>query len=174
MTKTAAVFIYGKIFENLLLRNRTANDLETWYAALVAPALSSLFKWWPLVDLDLFYGTVKCSYLGFCMWKRWNSGFFWFCCSLWHQSWFMRSAKWNVINTKIQGHLLTFVLDAPDSVFLTSSPLKLLGWLKLHVESFWMGEFAWDLDHKMSAMPIYDKNALKVFFSGLKGRWPRN
>ena len=31
------------------------------------------------------------------------------------------------INTKSQGHLLTFVLDASDSVFLSSFLLKLLG-----------------------------------------------
>ena len=33
------IFIYGNIFENLF-RNRMANDLEIWYAALVARALS--------------------------------------------------------------------------------------------------------------------------------------
>ena len=39
-----------------LLRNQKANDLETWYAASGARVLPSLFKWWPWVDLDLFYG----------------------------------------------------------------------------------------------------------------------
>ena len=32
-----------------------------------------------------------------------------------------------LLNTKGQGHLLTLVLDASDSVFFSSSPLKLLG-----------------------------------------------
>ena len=30
----------------------------------------SLFKWWSLVDLDLFYRTVKFYHLSFCMGKR--------------------------------------------------------------------------------------------------------
>ena len=49
MTKMAAMPIYGKNRKNLL-PNQKANDLETWYVAL------GLFKWWPWVDLDLFYG----------------------------------------------------------------------------------------------------------------------
>ena len=59
-----------KIFKNLLLRNQKACDLETWYAALGAQELSSLFKWWPWVNLDLFYGTVKFGPLCFCMGKK--------------------------------------------------------------------------------------------------------
>ena len=43
MTKMATTPIYGKtLFENLL-RNRLTDDLETWYAALMIWALSSLF-----------------------------------------------------------------------------------------------------------------------------------
>ena len=45
MTKMVARPIYDKkIFEDLLLRNRMADDLETWYASLVAEARSSLFR----------------------------------------------------------------------------------------------------------------------------------
>ena len=44
MTKMAAMPIYGKNLKNLLLRNQKADDLETWYAALSARVLSSLFK----------------------------------------------------------------------------------------------------------------------------------
>ena len=33
MTKMAAMPIYDKNLKNLLLRNQTADDLETWYAA---------------------------------------------------------------------------------------------------------------------------------------------
>ena len=58
MTKMAAIPIYGKNLKNLL-RNQKANDLETWYAASAVWLLPSLFKWWPWVDLDLFYGKVK-------------------------------------------------------------------------------------------------------------------
>ena len=63
------------------------------------------------------------------MGKKANSGFFWLYCCLWHQSLFMQSAKWTFINIKAQGHLLTFVLDASDSVFLTS--------VKWHLWNHW-------------------------------------
>ena len=44
MTKMTAMPIYGKTFKNLLLRNQMADDLETWYAALVARVPPILFK----------------------------------------------------------------------------------------------------------------------------------
>ena len=44
MTKMAAMPIYGKNLKNLLLRNQKAYDLETWYVALGARVLPSLFK----------------------------------------------------------------------------------------------------------------------------------
>ena len=47
--------------KNLFLRNQKADDLETWYAALGARVLPSLFK---------FYGKVKFGPLCFCMGKR--------------------------------------------------------------------------------------------------------
>ena len=59
-----------KTLKNLLLWNQKANDLETWYATLGARVLPSLLKWWPWVDLDLFYGKVKFGSLCFCMGKR--------------------------------------------------------------------------------------------------------
>ena len=43
MIKMAAMPIYGKTLKNLL-RNQKADDLETWYAALGARVLPSLFK----------------------------------------------------------------------------------------------------------------------------------
>ena len=63
------------------------------------------------------------------------------------------------MNTKSQAHLLIFVLDASDSVFLTSSPLKVLGG---HVESLWNERIivcALEVGHmtKTVAMPIYGK-----------------
>ena len=42
----------------LLFWNQKADDLETWYASLGARVLPSLLKWWPWVDLDLFYSKV--------------------------------------------------------------------------------------------------------------------
>ena len=50
MTKMAAMFIYGKKKKkkkkkkNLILWNQKADDLETWYAALVTRVLPSIFK----------------------------------------------------------------------------------------------------------------------------------
>ena len=45
MTKMAAMPICGKKnLKNRLLRNQKADDLETWYAALDARVLPSLFK----------------------------------------------------------------------------------------------------------------------------------
>ena len=68
MTKMAAMPIYGKNLKNLHW-NQKADDLETWYAASCARVLPSLFKWWPWVDHDLFYGKVKFGPLCFCMGK---------------------------------------------------------------------------------------------------------
>ena len=48
---------------------------------------------------------------------------------------------------------------------------------KWHVESLWDGWLevcVWDLGHmtKISAILIYGKNPLKIFFLGLNGQWP--
>ena len=59
-----------KALKNLLLRNWKVNDLECWYTALGTRVLPSLFKWWPWIDLDLFYIKVKFGPLCFCMGKR--------------------------------------------------------------------------------------------------------
>ena len=69
MTKIATIPIYGKNLK-LLLRNQKADGLKTWYAALGAWILPRLLKWWPWVDLDLFYGKVKFGPLCFCMGKK--------------------------------------------------------------------------------------------------------
>ena len=52
-----------KTFKNLLLQNQKSYDLETWHVALGTQALQSLYKWWPWVDLDLFYGKVNLGHL---------------------------------------------------------------------------------------------------------------
>ena len=54
-----------KILKNLLLQNQKADDLETWHGASGAWVQPSLFKWWPRVDLDLFYSKVKFTPLCF-------------------------------------------------------------------------------------------------------------
>ena len=63
------------------------------------------------------------------------------------------------IDTKDQGHLLTFVLDASESVFLSSSPLKLLGCLKPNYMWSLSWRREWDLGHmiKMTTLSIYGK-----------------
>ena len=58
-----------KTFKNALLWNQIADDLETWYVALVTRVLPSLCKWWPWVVLDLFYSEVKFGPFCFCMGK---------------------------------------------------------------------------------------------------------
>ena len=58
-----------KTLKNILLQNQKADNLEPWYAASGAQVLPSLFKWWPWVDLDLFYGKVKFGPLCF-VWEK--------------------------------------------------------------------------------------------------------
>ena len=59
MTKIAVMPIYMiKTFKNLLLQNRKSYDLETWHVTSESQALQSLYKCWPWVDFDLFYGKV--------------------------------------------------------------------------------------------------------------------
>ena len=65
MTKMATMPIYVKN-----LKKSSPELKETWYASLGARVQPSLLKWWPLVDLDLFYGKVRFGPLCFCMGKR--------------------------------------------------------------------------------------------------------
>ena len=44
MTKMAAMPIYGKNLQNLLLQNQKSYDLETWHVASGTQALQSLYK----------------------------------------------------------------------------------------------------------------------------------
>ena len=44
MTKMTTMPLYDKTLKNLYLWNQKADDLETWYAALDARVLTSLFK----------------------------------------------------------------------------------------------------------------------------------
>ena len=48
-----------KTLKSLLLKNLWANCLDTWYVASGSKELQSLYKSWPEVDLDLFYGKVN-------------------------------------------------------------------------------------------------------------------
>ena len=88
-----------KTFKNLLLQNQKSYDLETWHVALGTQALQSLYKWWPWVDLDLFYGKVK--FVCFCMGKRKNNGFFRNYCRLWFET-SNRWPKWQEVSVDIK------------------------------------------------------------------------
>ena len=89
-----------KTFKNLL-QNQKSYDLETWHVALGTQALQSLYKWWPWVDLDLFYGKVKFGPLCFCMGKRLNNGFFRNYCRLWFET-SNRWPKWQEVSVDIK------------------------------------------------------------------------
>ena len=63
-----------KTLKNRHLRNQKAGmnlwNYETWYAASGTQVLQNSFKWWPWVNLDLFYSKVKFGPLCFCMGKK--------------------------------------------------------------------------------------------------------
>ena len=67
MSEMAAIPIYGKNVK--ILSSQTADELKSLYAILSDRVLPHLFKWWPWVDLDLFYGKVKFGLLCFSMGK---------------------------------------------------------------------------------------------------------
>ena len=87
MTKMAAMPIYGKNHKNVLLWNRWTDFNETWYVASGTLAHHSLYKSWPWVDLDLFYGKPNFGYIGCSMEKSENIEFFRKFSSLWPESW---------------------------------------------------------------------------------------
>ena len=76
-----------KTLKNLLLQNQKSYDLETWRVASGIPALQTLYKWWPWVDHDLFYGKVRFGNLGFSIGKSEKIGFFRNYCSKWPERW---------------------------------------------------------------------------------------
>ena len=60
-----------KTLKNLLLWNQKADNLESRYATLGTWILTSLFNWWPWVDLDLCYGNVKfCPLCPYVVWEK--------------------------------------------------------------------------------------------------------
>ena len=77
MTLMAAAPIYGKNPSKIFFSN-TSGPISTklGYVALGTPAHDILFKWWPWVDLDLFYGNVKFGIIKFSVGKSENSVFF--------------------------------------------------------------------------------------------------
>ena len=133
MNKMAVMPIYGK---NLLLWNQKANDLETWYkyASSVARILPSLLKWWPWVNLDLYYGKVKFGPLCFCMGNLYE--FFRNYCRLWFET-SIRRPKWHEISVDMKTYMYKIRLQRyflkpattewNDKTFLLISKLCPLG-----------------------------------------------
>ena len=77
MTKMAAMPLYGKN----LNKSSSLEPKCQWPWKLVCnigySSTLSFFKWWPCVDLYIFYGNVKFGPLCFCIGKRKkNNGFF--------------------------------------------------------------------------------------------------
>ena len=66
MTKMATTPIYGKKASKIFF-SRTGGpiSLKTLYVAFGTPAHHSLFKLWPWVDLDLFFGKVNFGTVAF-------------------------------------------------------------------------------------------------------------
>ena len=96
MTKMATML---KTFRNLLLWNQWTDFHETWYLASGTPAHYSLYKWWPWVDLDLFYGKVKFGNLGFSIGKSENL-IFQNICNLWPETNWKNEHMW-VLKVKV-------------------------------------------------------------------------
>ena len=93
MTKMTTMSICGKVFKRLLW-NLKADDFETWYAAWHTLVLPSLLKWYPRLDLDLFYSKIRFGPVCFCIGKSYNNGFFRNCCSLWYKVDRCSQLKW--------------------------------------------------------------------------------
>ena len=85
MTKIAPCPYMVKMFKNLLL-NQKADDLETWYESFGTQVLPNLSKWWPWVDLDIFYSKVKFGPFCICLGKRLNCRLPRNWCILWGES----------------------------------------------------------------------------------------
>ena len=67
---------YGKNPSKIFFSGtQKANDLGPWYIALGPWTHQSLFKWWPWLDLDLFYGKIKFGSLCFYMEKSFRKSF---------------------------------------------------------------------------------------------------
>ena len=97
-----------KTLNNLLFWNQKADDFESWYAALGTWVLLNLFKWWPRVDLHLFYGRVKFGPFCFCMGKSKIIDFSE--TIVFHDIKVGRFSQLNeYMNVQGQGHLLTLV-----------------------------------------------------------------
>ena len=73
MTKMAAMYICGKIPLKIFFYAASGTiPTKIGYVAPGTPAHHSVFKYWPLVGLDLFFGKVKFYNIGFYIEKMWQ------------------------------------------------------------------------------------------------------
>ena len=153
-----------KTFKNLLLQNQKSYDLETWHVALGTQALQSLYKWWPWVDLDLFYGKVKLGHLyvwmGKTVIKSFNGGKL---AAKDYIDWIILLMKkiWPQGLSATAPGLYTCIWPPFSNIFSTETawPIK----AKFYVELPWEGGTKVYINGpghmtKMAAMPIYGKN----------------
>ena len=71
----------------------------------MTPAHHILYKWWPWVDLDLFYGKVKFGNYRLFYRKKWKLLIFQNYCSLWPETNCIK--LWTYVSIEGQGHSLT-------------------------------------------------------------------
>ena len=76
MTKMAAILVYGKIPLKVLFPRTRGMITRKLGMQHRAPSHHILFKSWPLVDLDLFFGKVNFWNLRFYIEKCDSDGFF--------------------------------------------------------------------------------------------------
>ena len=60
----------------------------------MTPAHHSWFKWWPWVDLDLFYGKVKFGNISLFYRNKWKLLIFQNYCSLWPETYWDNEEMW--------------------------------------------------------------------------------
>ena len=123
MTKMAAMLKNAQNLKNLLLQNHWANCLETWHVASGSVVLQSLYKSWPLVDLDLFCGKVNFGSMGIWMGK---SEIFHFSDANALLRMEMKSSP-SLMNARGQGHFLTLTPGHLHMKIKTCFSKKLLG-----------------------------------------------
>ena len=162
-----------KTFKKLLPLNQKANDLETWYVALVTLVLPNWFKWWPWVDHDLLYSKVKfgpfCFWMAKCLsctfprnyWSLWGDSQINECMTIYDNP---RSRSFTDF---IQGHS-----DSTFSNFFSSKNTR-PSEVKFHMD-VGMKICSNVLSHmtKMASRPIYVKNLQKSPALEPRGWWP--
>ena len=139
----------------------------------MTPAHHSLFKWWPWVDLDLFYGKAKFGNLGFSIGKSeicWFFSTFAACDLKLHkimkicEYWRSRVISWPWPKVSYIWKLKTGFSQKPLGQSKPNFICKLSGSRKWKFIDMML--VTWS---KMAAKPIYGKNPSKIFLSGTSG-----